>query len=348
MVSFGTKRGFWNADAYQARKEQWRRAAGITEQTLVELPSLPGTQPTRRKQFLQPQPRQQSLIIQRGQSLMQRSEECTRPLTRNRSRSKSAPSSSDTQQVTEAFDKPAAPNGAKRSAINRRHSVSSCAADKGKDNRLHGIMMVRNEFEVLRELFREYDVHRTGQITRDDFIREVARLTPGIKDHAESMFHAADRDGSGALDFCEFLRMYAPTLTRKQVTKLCNKYGGVYYKEDIAELCRTKEQRLKRDEQIKLGEEKMRLEVGELQKAFAQWCRPGKTTISMKTLRGKCPSIKFEELDQWLTQYSTKGELDKDAFVSLCSHHYGVCVHDNAMALAGNLKREGWFSGADK
>merc|ERR1711865_929933 len=73
MVSFGgfgAKRGFWNAEAYQARKEQWRRAAGITEQALVELPSLPGTQPTRRKQFSQPQPRQQSLIVQRGQSLM--------------------------------------------------------------------------------------------------------------------------------------------------------------------------------------------------------------------------------------------------------------------------------------
>lgn len=275
---------------------------------------------------------------------MSRPQECTRPPTRNRSRSKSAPSSSDTQQVS---DKPAAPNGAKRSAINRRHSVSSCAADKGKDNRLHGIMMVRNEFEVLRELFREYDVQRTGQITRDDFIREVARLTPGIKDHAESMFHSADRDGSGALDFCEFLQMYAPTLTRKQVTKLCSKYGGVYYKEDIAELCRTNEQRLREDEQTNVGEEKMRMEVGELQKAFVQWCRPGKTTISMKTLRGKCPSIKFEELDQWLTQYSTEGELDRDAFVSLCSHHYGVSVHDNAMALAGNLKRKGWF-GAHK
>jgi len=336
----------WNAEAYQARKQQWRRKEGMADDSNT-LPTLPGVQPARRKLFSQPCPDTGSRHKNRPP---------TRSGLSRRTKSLSATERDKPQQPSESrVDHASEPVGSlKRLGANRRHSVSAgCPAN---DNKLNGVSMGKKQFKVLRELFRQYDVQRTGEITREDFIREVGRITPGISDHAEAMFQAADRDQSGALDFCEFLQMYTPALTRPQVNKLCNKYGGTTYKEDRSELCRTKAQREERQEQIRGDEEKSKMEIGELQKAFGQWCRPGKTTISMKTLRSKCPSVASSELDEWLEQYSTKknGELNRDEFVTLCSHHYGISVQDNALVLAGNLDLEtkaaakGWFGATAK
>jgi len=245
--------------------------------------------------------------------------------------------------VAQQKPSPAKPKGARR-----RHSISGYGDTPGptKKGSLYGCIMARKQFELLRETFREYDINHQGWITKEDFIREISRVTPGIKDHAEAMFHTADRDGNGQLDFCEFLQMYSPTLTRKNVRALSVRYGGSNYIEDAAEAHRMKDQLQAQEEQVQKEEQKQKVEVGELQKAFGQWLKPGKETLSMKTIRQRCPLIRQSQLDEWIGQHGTSGEINIDEFVALCSQHYGVTAQENALKLAGNLDQEGkgWFT----
>jgi len=190
-------------------------------------------------------------------------------------------------------------------ARGRRKSVIEPRSEDAKQHRrritgkrdpaCRGVVMNKKAFVLVREIFRQYDLSRSGSITKEAFIHEVGRITPQIKDHAEDMFNQSDKNKDGSLNFCEFVQMYNPHVTKEMVTKLCKRYGGALYIEDL-EAKRVAEEEAKR---MQLKEAQLQQDSQELSNIFSQWCPEGESSISIKTLRSKCPRI-----EKWLSRYT--------------------------------------------
>eukprot|EP00656_Telonema_subtile_P012211 TRINITY_DN1613_c0_g1_i2.p1 TRINITY_DN1613_c0_g1~~TRINITY_DN1613_c0_g1_i2.p1 ORF type:complete len:341 (+),score=38.77 TRINITY_DN1613_c0_g1_i2:249-1271(+) len=56
-------------------------------------------------------------------------------------------------------------------------------------------------------LWKHYDMDLNGEISLNEFIEAVGKLTPVLQQHAESMFCSFDRNGDGVLNFQEFFKV---------------------------------------------------------------------------------------------------------------------------------------------
>lgn len=304
-----------------------------SEQAAVAIVARSKSVTTRRKSVVEP--RTNDLDVQADPVAR------SKPVITRRARSKSVvePTSNDPQKAAVAL-----------AARSRRKSVIEPRSDSAKEHRrrisgkrdpaCRGVVMNKKAFVLLREIFRQYDLSRTGSITKEAFIQEVGRITPQIKDHAEDMFNRSDKNKDGSLDFCEFVQMYNPHVTKDMVSKLCNRYGGALYIEDL-EAKRVAEEEAK---QMQLKEAKLRHDSKELTNTFRQWCPEGESSISIKTLRSRCPRI-----EKWLSRYTKSHTLTCEDFIDLCGNHYrpneDKSFVENARALAGHLDK---WPNADK
>jgi len=199
--------------------------------------------------------------------------------------------------------------------------------------------MGRKRFEVLREIFRDYDTKREGLISRGAFRKQVENLMPSLTMHCDSMFDSVEQGDGAGIPLSAFVHLCEPSTTIAQAEALANKYGGSLYKEDAEKRRIQNKQRAKaRKEQAAHAAEQEALEV-DLGVAFDKWCTEGNSTVSFNTLRHHCPELDPYVVGVWFHQNDKdlNGRLDKSEFISMLRGHYGGAAEEHLQHLSQHL-----------